>query len=285
MNINELTNKIIKEHYCPQKLIFYGEEEYLQKSIIKLISKTFNLDYHYYNDYEDIKESLFTNDFFDEGQIYIIRESKYFIKNKLAFKELNIPKKKVLILIYEEIDTKKDLFSQNQDFLYEFHKLSKYKLEIFINQYFNDLEDINKYNLCSMVNDDCQRLFSELEKLNILNKTMSFKNSNELFDFAINDGLIYKENNETLFQLANAIMNNNLIDAFKINKKLEKSQDDIFKLINKLYEDLKNKLNDNNFNKLIKKLFFLQELEKNIKIGKIENDFAYDYLIINLGKE
>ena len=63
--------------------------------------------------------------------------------------------------------------------------------------------------------------------------------------------------------------------------KFEKESNDIFKLINNLYDEIKRKWLKTNESKYKNILMFLQELDQNIKIGKIDNDFAFDYLIIN----
>ena len=89
--------------------------------------------------------------------------------------------------------------------------------------------------------------------------------------------MIHEENTCTIYNLVNAIRYIDLNKALELSNKIDKQPDYIFRLINKIYEECKvNVL----YNK--KKLFFLQQLEKDIKTCKIDNDMAYDYLLIKL---
>lgn len=277
MNLNQLKEKL-KTNSLPNKLIFVGEELYMQKHIISTIAKLKNAEFHYYNDYEEIKENLFSNNFFDEGEVFIIRDSKYFMKNPKKFKDILIPEDKVLILIYSEYEPKKELFSENKDFVYEFNKMGENQLKMIIKQYL-ELNDTNSSILCRIVSNDCSRLILELDKLSTLKKLTNFANDDDLFAYAREDNLIYEENNNNIYSLASVISNKDIKKAFELNNILDKQSDDIFKLITKLYDNYKLNIISNK-----DKMFFLQQLEKDIKTGKIDNDMSFDYLIIKLLK-
>lgn len=277
MNLTQLKEKL-KTNSLPNKLVFVGEELYMQKHIINTLAKLKNAEIHYYNDYDDIKEKLFINDFFSEAEIFVIRDSKYFMKNAKKFKDISIPDDKVLILIYSEYEPKKEVFSENKDFVYEFNKMGENQLKMIIKNTLSDLSDNNCKKLCEIVDYDCSRLVLELDKLNIL-KGLDKKDINELFTESLKEDLIHEESNYSIYNLATAVFNGELNKAFELNRRIDKQSDDIFKLITKLYESYKCNVSQNK-----NKLFLLQQLEKDIKTGKIDNDMAYDYLLINLLK-
>ena len=275
MNLNQLKEKL-KNNSLPNKLVFVGEELYMQKHIINTLAKLKNANVHYYNDYDDIKESLFINDFFSEAEVFVIRDSKYFMKNPKKFKDILIPEDKVLILIYSEYEPKKELFSENKDFVYEFNKMGENQLKMIIKNTLSDLSDDNCKKFCEIVDYDCSRLVLELDKLKILH-SLDNKDVNDLFVESVEEDLIHEENTCTIYNLVNAIRYIDLNKALELSNKIDKQPDDIFRLINKIYEECKTNVL---YNK--KKLFFLQQLEKDIKTGKIDNDMAYDYLLIKL---
>lgn len=277
MNLTQLKEKL-KTNSLPNKLVFVGEELYMQKHIINTLAKLKSANVHYYNDYDDIKEKLFINDFFSEAEIFVIRDSKYFMKNAKKFKDISIPDDKVLILIYSEYEPKKELFSENKDFVYEFNKMGENQLKMIIKNTLSDLSDDNCKKLCEIVDYDCSRLVLELDKLNIL-KGLDKKDINELFTESLKEDLIHEESNYSIYNLATAVFNGELNKAFELNRRIDKQSDDIFRLITKLYESYKCNVSQNK-----NKLFLLQQLEKDIKTGKIDNDMAYDYLLINLLK-
>lgn len=283
MDMNTLKQQIASNTY-PHKLVFVGEEYYLQKQFINLITKTISGVYHYYNEYSDIEDDIKTNSFFDEPQVYVIKNSNYMLKNYKKFLELEVPNDKVLILIYDEIDAKKEFFKEIKDFLYEFNKMGEKQLKMIIGK-FLELNNRNSSLLCEMVDNDCSRLVSEINKLAILKKTMSFLNDNDLFNYAMKEELIYREEKSNLISLRESILDNDYNKAFEINNSFEKDSNDIFKLINSLYDEIKKlwlKQSNNEIKYLLQeKVEFLQKLDRDIKSGKIDNNIAFDYLILN----
>lgn len=283
MDMNTLKQQIASNTY-PHKLVFVGEEYYLQKQFINLITKTINGEYHYYNEYSDIEDDIKSNSFFDESQVYVIKNSNYMLKNYKKFLELEVPNDKVLILIYDEIDAKKEFFKEIKDFLYEFNKMGEKQLKMIIGK-FLELNNRNSSLLCEMVDNDCSRLVSEINKLAILKKTMSFLNDNDLFNYAMKEELIYREEKSNLISLRESILDNDYNKAFEINNSFEKDSNDIFKLINSLYDEIKKLwLKQSNIDikyLLQEKVNFLQKLDRDIKSGKIDNNIAFDYLILN----
>lgn len=283
MDMNTLKQQIASGSW-PHKLVFVGEEYYLQKQFINLITKTISGVYHYYNEYSDIEDDIKTNSFFDEPQVYVIKNSNYMLKNYKKFLELEVPSDKVLILIYDEIDAKKEFFKEIKDFLCEFNKMGDKQLKMIIGK-FLELNNRNSSLLCEMVDNDCSRLISEINKLAILKKTMSFPNDDDLFNYAIKEELIYREEKTNLISLRESILDNNYKKAFEINNSFEKDSNDIFKLINSLYDEIKKTWlirSDGVIKKMYEeRLMFLQKLDRDIKSGKIDNNIAFDYLILN----
>ena len=142
----------------------------------------------------------------------------------------------------------------------------------------------NSSTLCELVDNDCARLTEELKKLAVLKKSFNFFNDDDLFIYAIENDVIHKEIKDNIIDLSNSILARDYSTAFKINASFEKEPNDIFKLINKLYDETKRELIKTHHYRHLIVLRFLQTLDRDIKTGRIDNDFAFDYIIINFAK-
>lgn len=282
LDMNTLKLQIGSNSYS-HKLIFVGEEHYFKKLFIQLLAKSIQGNFHYYNEYNDIEQEIKSNSFFDESQVFIIKNSNFFLKNSKKFLELEVPNNKILILMYDEFEPKKEFFKECNNFICKFDKVGENQLKKIIEKVLT-LNANNSSTLCELIDNDCARLTEELKKLVSLKKSLNFLNDDDLFVYAIENEVIHKEIKDNIIDLCESILDTDFHKAFKINASFEKESNDIFKLINRLYDESKRKLLKTGLYIYRVALNFLQRLDRDIKMGKIDNNLAFDYLIINFIK-
>lgn len=311
MTLAELKSALVKNEIFflyGNKLIFVGDETFLQSSYIKKLADITKSKITYADDFLEIKKRLTTNTMMDNSGVFVIKNSTQFIKNEDLFKNLIIPKGKYLILIFDKLDKRKPFYKENLDVICEFEKMTEAQLTKIIKKKFTGLSDTNCATLCSLVGNDYGRLLLEMEKLSIFfykaEETGYDATSDELFIIALNDGLIYQEISDVSFKLVDDVLARNKKEAFYDVKEIQRAGEDSFKVMALLYSYFKNLLllksdrncNINSFTKsklnkflnayssgtIINKLSKIQWVEQGIKSGKIDAELALDYLIIEL---
>lgn len=311
MLIQELKESIVKDEIANRygnKLIFIGEETYLQSFYIKQLAKKTKSKITFADDYLNIKRVLTINTMMDNSGIFVIRNSTQFIKNEDLFKNLVVAKGKYLILIFDKLDKRKSFFKENQNVICEFEKMTNGQLTKVIHKYLPNLGEKNCQLFNELIGRDYGRLLLEMDKLKTVDEVSKQKGEtfedDDLFELALREGLIYKEISDTSFQLADSILNHDIISTFNNLQELKRIDDDAFKLIGLLYSNFKNLLlykNNRNINippfqkakfskiinryndeSIIIKLDTLRETEQGIKTGKVDAEMALDYLVINL---
>lgn len=304
MLIQELQESIIKNN-IKNKLIFTGEESYLQNLYVKQIAKKTYSKLIFADNFLSIKKSLLTNTVLDKNKVFVIRNSPEFVKEETLFDDIIPAKDKYLILIFDKIDKRSSFYKNHESELCVFEKLTETQLNKVIKKY-DELKNLNEQNcstIINLVNRDYGRLLLELDKLIILSKVKNI-NVDESFSFGFKDGLFYQELEDALFPLVDVILNKDNINTYILLKTAKYNEFDVFSLMGLLYNNYKNMLliscnNDVNISEYIKsklrkyirkysidelidKMKIIQEIEQGIKTGKVEADIADEILLIRL---
>lgn len=321
MLIQELQQSIINNDLFfkyGDKLIFTGEETYLQKTYINQIAKVTNSKVIYSETYLEIKRAVTTTTMMDSNKVFVIRNSNEFTKNPDLYKNIVCAKGKYLILIFDKLDKRGTFFKENESEICEFEKMTDIQLLRVIRKNYKSLEglsDENCYKIIDLVNRDYGRLLLELDKLKTMLNILEVEgmeagydaDSNEWFEFLMNDGLIHQDINNDTFQLVDAILNKDCINSYLLLKNAKIGEFDIFSLMGLLYTNykntllykcskdvnlsgfIKNKINQfkdkYNIKELINKMQIIQDIEQGIKLGKIDAEISDEILLIRLFNE
>lgn len=289
MSINELKENIMSKQIYDKynnKLVFVVKDDYILKIILKLLLTNYNAIYHYCLDLKEIIDNLSSKDLFSKNKVYVIKNVNYFIKNPEKLLSLKITKNNILILLYDDININSEFYNLLKDNIYYFSKLNLNQLKTIIKNKI-DLNDKNCEILCNITDFNSDRILNEINKLNILNN-INKEDINLLFLKSLKENLIYIENNQEYNYWVDSIYKKNFKETIEIANKISQIDDDIFRLINLLYELYKSQLispsTKRNYSKkeLVNNLNFLHNIEMNIKEGKIEEEFVRNYIMINL---
>lgn len=318
MLIQELQQSIINNDIFNKygsKLVFTGEDSYLQKLYINQIAKINKAKLIYAESYLDIKRSLTTTTMMDKNTLFVIRNTNEFNSNIELFNQVIPAKNKWLILIYDKMDKRSSFFKEVEKITCNFEKMTDEQLLHIIRKNYKSLDglsDNNCYRIIDLVNKDYGRLLLELDKLKIILSIIDIETqengydstTDELFEFLMNDGLIHQDIDNNVFNLVDAILNKQYINIHILHKNAKNGEFDIFSLMGLLYTNYKNTLlykcskdvNLSGFIKnkistfmgkytvpeLISKLQIIQEMEQGIKTGKVDSLIADEILLIRL---
>lgn len=321
MLIQELQQSIINVdtfYKYGDKLIFTGEETYLQKLYVNQLAKAWECKVVYSESYLEVKRSVTTTTMMDKNKLFVIRNSAEFTKNPELFKNIVCAKNKWLILIFDKLDKRSVFFKENELLICEFEKMTDAQLLRIIRKNYPTLaglSDENCYTIIDLVNRDYGRLLLELDKLKTMLNILEVEgmeagydaDSNEWFEFLMNDGLIHQDIDNDTFKLVDAILNKDYINSYRLLKNAKNGEFDVFSLMGLLYANykntllykcskdvnlssfVKNKINGfiskYNINELIKKLQIIQEIEQGIKLGKVDSELSDEILLVRIFNE
>ena len=309
MEVQEL-KKLIKEDNIPKFLIFTGEEWKIQQEYIKQIAKVKQLSISYAESIDEVWEELKAQSLFGTDTLYILRDDKELLHNeKIQERLLDVLNNNMLILTLTSADKRLKMLKTYKDSIVEFNALT----DAILTQYIQREIALSNRN-CQILIDICEhnygRILLEIDKIRSYisadrtdNTTMDHDTS---FMQLLKQGVIYVPPKDTMWDFIKAFLQNKPLVAYTYYIDLKELNTPILVILSNLYNNTKallqvqtctsnniekstgllswqirnakeciNRYSDEDLTVLLK---FIQMIEKNIKIGKIDEQIAIDYL-------
>ena len=315
MELVDLMKKI-SNNDIPHFLIFFGEEQkiidiYIQNIMQSVDGKKIVLDNVPQAIKDNGKKSL------DKSiKVYVATEDTAFLTKDESWE--NVRKsmhKNYLILRYHSLDKRSAFVRKNQRNIVEFSHLSDEVLQQYINRDLPDLSDENVSKLISYCNNDYGRILLEVDKIwqaqssRLSNFNINL-DSNDCFEELDKQGLFHKEIGDITFELTNAVLGGYPEKAIQKLDEAKRKGESAMMIASILYNGFRNLLayqglgsnkqgamertgmtkgelygctknvGGYNINEVKRNMLFCQEIEAGIKMGKIDEDIALDYLVL-----
>jgi DNA polymerase III delta subunit len=249
-------------------------------------------------------------------KIYTITDDPDFIKNEEIWKIVkSYFKKDYVILRYHSLDKRSAFVKKNQQNIVEFSHLSDEVLQQYIQRDLPDLSDENSRKLISYCHNDYGRILMEIDKIwqaqssRLSNFNINL-DSNDCFDQLDKQGLFHKEIGDITFELTDAVLGGYPDLAIKKLEEANRKGEPAMMIASILYNGFRNLLayqglgNNKNgamertgltkgelwgcnkniggysLSELRRNMLFCQKVEAGIKMGKVDEDIALDYLVL-----
>ena len=275
MDIKLLKNAIF-QNSIPNLMIFVATESMLAKQYLDSMAKTLNTVCKYYDKADQVLYEVSTN--LRDNYVYVIMNDESILKNTDYVLELDKFKDRNIVIYFNELDTKSDLYKSYKDICVKFDKLDKYTLLAYL------MKQLDKYKI-AVNQDKIEKLIdycdcnlgcclNELDKIITLNQA----NSNMLFDYMLKDGFSdFRKTN--VFNFIYKIINRDFTaydDKIRLN-------DSIITVITLLYKQVLQRLERDSSNEnFINILKLCSLLDSGIKDGTISDKYALDYLMLKV---
>ena len=315
MELVELMKKI-SNNDIPHFLIFFGDEQkiidiYIQNIVQLAGVKKIVVDNVSQAIKDNGKKSL------DKSiKVYVVTEDTAFLTKDESWE--NVRKsmhKNYLILRYHSLDKRSSFVKKNQQNIVEFSHLSNDVLQQYIQRDLPDLSDENVSKLISYCNNDYGRILLEVDKIwqaqssRLSNFNINL-DSNDCFEELDKQGLFHKEIGDITFELTNAVLGGYPEKAIQKLDEAKRKGEPAIMIASILYNGFRNLLayqglgsnkqgamertgmtkgelygctknvGGYNINEVKRNMLFCQEIEAGIKMGKIDEDIALDYLVL-----
>ena len=305
----------IKSKTVPNILYFTGDEWEVQKIFIKQIAKVSELETKRVESITDIMGKFRSQSFIQKNYIYIARDDKQYMEDEKAQQLLpSIIGQNTYILLLTSVDKRTKFYKTNADNLVEFEKLPEKMLIKYIQKEI-PLSESNCKKLIEVCEGDYGRILLEMDKIKQYsngNSTLIRNVENNAFEILLNDGTIYTPPKDAIFDFVDAVLDANYVKCFDLYEQCKAVGEAVLVMISVLYNNAKAvlqvqscKSNDvskstgltgfqiMNARKHIGKYSTWQlvrlmkkciECEQGIKTGKIEEQFAVDYILVNIAE-
>jgi DNA polymerase III delta subunit len=308
MEVLELKKKI-KTKTVPNFLVFTGDEWAVQKVYIDQIIQHYELDKRYMDTVYDVIPKLGSKAFTSKKNcLYIVRDDIKFVKDDKMWKRVeDLLGNNKLILLITKPDNRLKFYSTHKSVITEFTALKPADLKKYISKEI-DLSDKNMDKLIDICEGNYGRILLEIDKVN---RYYSDKfDSNSRFEHLVNNGTIYVPPKDAIFDLIDAILDRKVNKAFELYENCKGVGESSFVIMSNLFNNAKAVLQVQtceskdiakstgltgwqimNAKKHLKKytnkelesmLKLISNIVHGIKVGKIEEKFVVDYILVRV---
>lgn len=311
MDVSALKAKI-KSKQIPHYLIFTGPEWKVQQIYIQQIAKVLGLEVVYLDSYSEVYSKIRSRTLTSSSKLFILRDdTEIQSSDKITTQSiLDSLKDNLLIHILTTTDKRKKYYKENQDRIVDFEPLSDSALKKYIKKEIN-LSDENCQRLIEVCEHSYGAVLLEIDKIkryvNYLGPAPMFDGA---FEKLLKDGTIYQPPYDAIFDLVAAILDRKVNKAFDLLQQSYAVGEATMVMLSVLYNNAKAVLQvqtykGDNLSKgtgltgwqiknakphvkrysdkeLVHMLQMIQKVESGIKTGRIEDEMAMPYLLVNV---
>ena len=309
MNITVLKQEILDKKLRPT-YVFCGDELVLQDIYIDEIAKVSGLDKLRIEYLSNVYSKLSVKTLIKtKPKLYIIRNDDIYYKEEKVWDKVisgKGQKGNIIILLYSNLDKRGKFYKAHEDILTEFNFIGKSILSA-------RLQAITKWPIqyCDDLVTTCGcnygRIKNELYKLGVLANVLK-SNLTTAYLYAKKHNMIHEEIGDIIFDFTNAIIERNVTLSYKLLSQITKTDEGPIKLLSVLYNSFRNilivqstpqkerteeilgltkgqiyvtsqKCDRYTLSELVQIIKTIQKLEKGIKTGTVDVNFAMEYLM------
>ncbi len=318
MDVSTLKSHI-KLKTIPSFLIFGGEEWKVQEIYIQQIAKATGFEIKRIDSITDVYANLKNRSFIQKPVIYIVRDDKELMQNEKiqAQIEKGLLANNILILLLTNIDKRTKFYKQFKERICLFERLSDSLLKKYTLKELK-LSESDLQRLIDICEHDYGRILLEIDKIKMYQRStvdgqwdgVSMLSAHDCFKNLVEDGTIYNPPYDAIFDLVSAILDRKVNKAFDLLQQSYAMGEATLVILSVLYKGAKavlqiqtyegdnlskatglsgweiknakphvNKYGDE---ELIYILQLIQKIERGIKTGRMEDEFAMQYLLTHI---
>ena len=318
MDVATLKAKI-KSKQLPSYLIFAGPEWKVQQIYINQIAKVTGKEIKRIDNVTSIYNNLRNKSFVQNGVIYIVRDDKELMNSEKLQQQISsgLLGDNMLIHLLTTVDKRTKFYKQYKDSIIEFEALPDAILKKYILKEIK-LSEGNLQRLIDICEHDFGRILLEIDKIkryetyweNHNRKSHVQMNPDNCLTELLQDGTIHEPPYDAIFDLVDAILDRKVNRAFDLLRQSYEVGEATMVMLSVLYTNAKAVLQVQTYhgdkitegtgltgwqiknakphvgkyseNELIYIVQLCQRLESGIKTGRMEDEFAMQYLLTHI---
>ena len=300
----------IQKNDIPDFLIFTGPEWVVQNTFIDKIAEVTGLDKKYVDSISDIYGTLRSRQIFVKNSLYIIRDDKEITHNEKIQEQINqgLLNDNRLILLLTTVDKRTKFYKTYKDAIIEFSALKPAILAKYIQREIS-LSAKSVEKLMEVCEYDYGRCLLEIDKIkHYAKEKLSDENA---FELLLADGTIYQPPKDAIFDFVDAVLNRDVC-CFELYEQCKAVGEATMVMLTVLYSNAKavlqvqsclgrgddvsrttgltpwqinnarKHLNKYRDGELVNMMRLVRECEMGIKIGRYEEQFVIDYILVEV---
>ena len=286
--------------------IFTGTEWYVQNLYMNQMAKAINGELNFVDDVTDLFSRLTKRGFINKNHVYVLYEDTEVYKNPTLIDKLqNIIRSDIVIYVLSSVDKRTKFYKTYKDMFIEFNALERAVLKRHV---MNNIELTSEQSdyLIDICDSNYGHILLEIDKI----KHYPSESDNEAFENLLKDGTIYQPPYDDIFNFVDEVLKRNVSGVYDRLDNCKRIGESNLALLSVLYTNAKQVLqvqsyDGNNIEKatgltayqvrqikkkcgkyrvgeLVYMLKLIYEITNNIKLGKIDESIAVDYLLVNI---
>lgn len=313
MDVATLKAKI-KSKQLPAYLIFAGQEWKVQQIYINQIAKVTGKEIRRLDSFIDIYRQLRvrSKSFVKTSVIYIVRDDKELMQNEKIQEQIanGLLDNDILIHILTNVDKRTKFYKAYKDVICDFERLSDAMLKKYILKEIK-LSERNIQRLIDICEHDYGRILLEIDKIKrYALQYGDFEKPDHSFEVLLATGAIHEPPYDAIFDLVDAILDRKVNRVFDLLNQSYAVGEATMVMLSVLYNNAKAVLQVQTYsgdniskgtgltgwqiknaklhigkyreNELIYILRLIQKVESGIKTGRMEDEFAMQYLLTHI---
>lgn len=317
MDVATLKAKI-KSKQLPSYLIFAGDEWKVQEIYINQIAKVTGKEIKRIDSIGEIYRQLKNRSLVLQPSVYIVRDDKELMQNeKLQQKIESTLGDNILIHILTNVDKRTKFYKSFKDSIIVFERLSDSMLKKYIAKEIK-LSEGDLERLIDICEHDYGRILLEIDKIKWYQRStidgqwdgVEMLCTHDCFRNLLKDGTIYEPPYDAIFDLVDAILGRKVNKAFDLLQQSYDVGEATMVMLSVLYnnakallqvqtykgdkitqgtgltgwqiKNVKHHVNKYTQDELIYIVRLIQKLESGIKTGRMEDEFAMQYLLTHI---
>jgi len=244
--------------------------------------------------------------------LYLLRDDKEFMTNEKAQKRvLETLSDNVLILLVSSVDKRTKFYKTYSELFVEFTTLEHAVLKRYVQKSIK-LSDRNTERLMEVCENNYGRILLEIDKIKQLQEWNTAPNisADDCFEVLLNEKVIYQPPYDAVFDFVDNVLRRNTAVAFDLYEQCKAIGESTLVMLSVLYTNAKQvlqvqsckstdvakstgltawqikkareKLNRYSIGELVYMLKLIHSVEKGIKTGRMEEQYAIQYVLVNV---
>lgn len=289
--------------------VFVGEEVAVMDIYIDKIAECINVKPTRADSVADIMPKLTSNSFLSVPQCYVIREDTEFIKSDAVqdFVDEKVQNQNIVILAFYSLDKRIKFFKAYNSIIVNFERLNEQILSKYIHKEI-ELSERNTRTLIEVCEFDLSRIYLEIDKI-LTYSDVSGKNYDQAFEKLMRDGVIFEPPYDAIFDFVDAVLKRQVKLAYNLYRQCQDIGESNLALLSVLqsnakavlqvqscaskdiakttgltgYQILKAKEKCGHYlnRELVNMMRLIQNIERGIKTGEIEESISVEYVLTN----
>lgn len=310
MDLLRLKNQI-KNNEFDHIYIFAGDEWKVQQIYIEQMTKVIG-NRVYLDSVSELVQKLSNKLFNSARTLYLLRDDKEFMTNEKAqIRVLETLSDNVLILLVSSVDKRTKFYKTYSESFVEFSTLEHAVLKRYVQKSIK-LSDRNTERLMEVCENNYGRILLEIDKIKQLQEWNTAPNisADDCFEVLLNEKVIYQPPYDAVFDFVDNVLRRNTAVAFDLYEQCKAIGESTLVMLSVLYTNAKQvlqvqsckssdvakstgltawqikkareKLNRYSIGELVYMLKLIHSVEKGIKTGRMEEQYAIQYVLVNV---